>query len=163
MSKLLYITPKPVREDVSRTANTGLMLAGLVPAGLVPAVLAYFGLVFAAGFIFGALRVSLIEPRVGRLVATLIEGPLLILVTVAAARRVISYFELSGHRLALAGVGCLAVSLVFCADFGVGLLLRQMSFGEHWTYLLTPSGLVYLLLLAVFSAMPLLSDLWQRR
>lgn len=144
----LPMTPRRMHDDVAPT-----VLAGLV----------YFGLVFAAGFVFGALRVPLVEPRVGKLVATLIEAPVLICVMVVAARSVTAWFDLSGHRLALASAGFIALSLVFLADFSVGLLLRQMSFGEQWLYLLTPAGLTYLLLLAVFAATPLLCDLWQRR
>ncbi len=143
------------------TAKSPPIAVGL--ARTLGAALTYFGLVFATGFVLGAVRVPFIEPRFGKLIATLIEAPMMIVVIAVAARHVTTSFSLSGHRVALLCVGTIAVSLAAIADLCVGLFLRQMSFGEQLLYLMKPAGLTYLLLLSIFAAMPLVGDLWRRR
>jgi hypothetical protein len=123
----------------------------------------YFVLVFAAGCTLGPVRVLLLEPVVGQLVATLIEGPVLIVAMIAAARAVTGWFQLSGHALELALVGITAFVAVMLADLAIGLFAFETSIGDQLLELLAPAGLAYLLLLAIFAAMPLLRDLWQRR
>lgn len=127
------------------------------------AALSYFVAVFAAGVVLGSVRVPIIEPRFGRFVATLVEAPLLIAAMLLAARFITDRFELADRRSALAAVGIAAVALVLAADFAAGLLIRQMSFGEQVLHLMTPAGLVYLLLLAIFAAAPLGLDRWRSR
>lgn len=144
----LNADPNVIRTDVTRTLDAALM---------------YFALVFAAGCTLGPVRVLFLEPIFGRLVATLIEGPVLIVAMVAAARFVTVWFQLSGHALELAFVGVTAFAAVMLADLAIGLFAFETSIGDQVLELLAPAGLVYLLLLAIFAAMPLLSDLWQRR
>jgi hypothetical protein len=127
------------------------------------ATLAYFAIVFAVGCILGPVRVLLLEPHLGRARATLLEAPLLIVAMIVAAHYVTQRFGLSGHAAGLAVLGIAAFSLVMLADLMVGLLFVQMSIGDQLLDLMTPGGLIYLGLLAVFAAMPLLSDLWWRR
>ncbi len=135
----------------------------VTPSNTLGAALTYFVLVFATGFVLGAVRVPFLEPRFGKLIATLIEAPIMIVAIIIAACHVTAWFALAGRRLELSFVGILAVSLAAVADLCVGLLLRQMSFGEQLLYLMTPAGLTYLLLLAIFAATPLLGDLWRQR
>jgi hypothetical protein len=59
---------------------------------LIKAGLSYFTLVFGAGFVLGALRVTLLVPRLGERMAELSEMPLMFAVIVFAARFVIRRF-----------------------------------------------------------------------
>jgi hypothetical protein len=51
---------------------------------ILKAALAYFALVFGAGFLLGPIRILFIVPRFGVLVAELMEYPLMLVVIVAA-------------------------------------------------------------------------------
>jgi hypothetical protein len=46
----------------------------------------YFALVFGAGFVLGTIRTLWIVPRLGTRLAELIETPIMLLITILAAR-----------------------------------------------------------------------------
>ncbi len=54
---------------------------------------AYFGLVFGAGFILGAVRVPYLVPRLGERLAELVEMPFMFVVIVIAAINVTRRFS----------------------------------------------------------------------
>jgi hypothetical protein len=90
----------------------------------------YFLAVFAIGFLLGALRVGLIVPRLGPLVAVLLEIPVMLglawLVCGALLRR---------HGLTPAGrlvMGGLAFALLMLAELGLSVLLAGRSPAQHW-------------------------------
>ncbi len=91
------------------------------------ASLVYFGLVFAAGFALGSLRVFFVEPRIGVRAAELAEIPLMIVVIVLSARWIGPRF-LSGvparRRLAAGG---LALAWLLLAEVLLGALLNRVS------------------------------------
>ena len=58
----------------------------------------YFALVFGAGFVFGAVRVTWLVPRLGERAAELAEMPLMFVVIVFAARFVVRRFALPPNR-----------------------------------------------------------------
>ncbi len=126
-------------------------------AGLVS--LAYFGLVFGAGFLLGPLRVLVLEPRVGARWAELIELPLMLVVIVLAARWVVRGpgSGLSVARCRVAGL--LAMGAVLVADFGVGIWVRGMTPTEVLTLRDPVSGIAYYLTVLAFGLMPW----WLRR
>jgi hypothetical protein len=111
----------------------------------------------------GSVRVSLVEARFGKSFATVLEAPLMIIAITLAARSVTAWFELAGCKVALLLLGVLEFLLAAIADFCVGLFLKELSFGEQVLSLPTPAGFIYLLLLALFAAMPLADDLWRSR
>jgi hypothetical protein len=143
--------------ELSPAAVSG-SLTRILGAGLV-----YFIVVFATVSILGSVRVPLIEPRFAKFLATVLAAPLMIAAIVLAARSVTKWFKLAGRKVALLLVGVIAISLAMIADLCVGLFLSEMSFGEQLLLFMTPAGLTYLLLLAVFLAVPLVGDLWQSR
>ena len=61
----------------------------IVAAGVV-----YFLVVFGAGFVLGAIRVLWVVPRMGVRGAELLEMPIMLIVTVLAARWVVRRFAL---------------------------------------------------------------------
>ncbi|MES2883741.1 MAG: hypothetical protein V4709_02985 [Pseudomonadota bacterium] len=122
----------------------------------------YFALVFGTGFALGTLRVLLMVPMVGARTAELIESPLMLLVTIFAARWLDRHrwrdFE-GSQRLAVGGI---AVTMILLADLAVGVLLRGLSPMQVFISRDAVSGLVYYGLLAIFALMPWAIG-WQRQ
>jgi hypothetical protein len=116
--------------------------------------LAYFGWVFAAGFLLGTVRVPLLVPRLGERWAELLEMPVMALVIVLVARHVVRRFALPprpGPRLA---AGALALALLVGAELGLAALLSGGSVAGYLAGRDPVSGSVYALMLLVYAAMP---------
>ncbi|GIK84621.1 MAG: hypothetical protein BroJett026_01020 [Betaproteobacteria bacterium] len=116
--------------------------------------LVYFGCVFGAGLLLGPLRVLLLEPRVGRRAAELLEMPVMLAVIALAAawiaRRVAPDLHASGRL----GVGVLATALVLAADVAVGVALRGMTVAQVFTERDPVAGLAFYASLAVCALAP---------
>ncbi len=92
---------------------------------LKPAAI-YFVLVFGAGFLLGALRVTLVVPRLGARTAELAETPLMLVVCTAAAIWVLRrYPQVRGAEASLAS-GALAVGFLLVAEFAVGVWIMHL-------------------------------------
>lgn len=121
------------------------------------AALAYFALVFGAGFVLGVLRVALLVPRVGERTAELLEMPVMLVVIVLAARLVVRRFALPPQVPTRLAVGRMALMLLVAAEIALGALLQQRSPVDVIFDRDPVSGAVYLLMLVVFAAMPLMA------
>lgn len=127
------------------------------------AALAYFALVFGAGFLLGPLRILVLEPRFGLVAAAAIELPVLIGVMVLAARWALRHFAVPGRLAHWLGIGALAVGLQQIGDLGVALALRGMSVADHLAYFSTTPGRMLLASLVVFALMPAVVGRWLSR
>ena len=116
----------------------------------------YFALVFAAGFVLGAIRTLWITPRFGARKAELMESPIMFVVTVLAARWVALRLELPPAPATRLGVGLVALGLLLVTEFTVVLRLRRLTIADYFASRGPVSGTVYVVLLAVFAVMPLL-------
>ena len=84
----------------------------------------YFGLVFAAGFVLGTIRTLWVVPHVGMRMAELLEAPIMLVITISAARWTVlrlSFPRASSVRL---GMGFIALALMLVAEFGFVLWIR---------------------------------------
>ena len=115
----------------------------------------YFTLVFGAGFVVGTLRTLWVVPRLGTRTAELIEAPIMLVVTIVAARWVVRRLAVPYTLSTRLGMGCLALVLLLIAEFTL-VWLRGLSIREHLASRDPVSGTVYYLLLAVFAIMPLI-------
>lgn len=121
---------------------------------MLQAAVLYFLLVFGAGFVLGTGRVLFLVPLLGGRTAELLEMPLMLSVTVVAARWIVLH-RLDTHRLSSAlSVGFLALGILLFAELGVGMLLRGMSAAEVFLHRDPVSGTVYYASLLLFAAMP---------
>lgn len=125
---------------------------------LAAASVLYFAIVFGAGFALGPIRVILLEPRLGRIIAVLCEAPVLLAIMVMAARWVPAKTGVSSDFRSLALIGVAALILQQLADFAVGGWLRGLSVSEQVWNFVTPAGVIYAILLLLFAAMPLLAN-----
>lgn len=91
--------------------------------GIVKSALAYTLPVFAMAFVIGALRVTLVAPVTGPLLAVALEVPLVLALSWAVAGRVLRRWPLAGRRRA-------AMALVSFAALMLLEFLTALSFGQ---------------------------------
>jgi hypothetical protein len=118
--------------------------------------LAYFTVVFAAGFVLGVLRVLFLTPRFGERIAELAEMPVMLAVVVVAARSVTQRFAIPPTAAARIGVGVLALGCLLAAELVLAVALQDRSLAEYIASRDPISGTVYLAMLVLFAAMPVL-------
>ena len=123
----------------------------------------YFALVFSAGFFLGALRVTLLVPRVGVRIAELTEAPLMLLVTLLAARFVIRRLSLPTSVTTRLLTGLVALGLLLAAEIAVATILQGQSLSGYIKSRDPVSGAVYVALLCVFALMPAILMTARRR
>jgi len=121
---------------------------------LVRASLCYFGLVFGAGFMLGALRVTFLVPRLGIRMAELLEMPVMLIVILWSARFVLRGFAAGSGASRALGVGLLALALLVAAELALAFVVWGLTPGPHITSRDPVSGSVYLTLLLVFALAP---------
>jgi hypothetical protein len=115
----------------------------------------YFAAVFAAGFTLGAVRVTLIAPRIGERAAELMETPVMLAVIVLSARWVVRRFALASAPAIRLGTGMLALVLMLAAEFCFVLRLRGLTVAEYLASRDPVTGTAYYASLGVFALMPL--------
>ena len=121
------------------------------PVRILGASAAYSLALVATGWLLGPLRVLLIEPRVGPVVAVWMEAPLMALAIMLAAHWISRLFSLGRSMIARLEVGLLALLLVIAAEIIGGQLMRGRSIMDTLEGWIAPAGWpligLYLLLL----------------
>ena len=103
----------------------------------------------------GTIRVPFLVPRLGDRVAELIEMPFMFIVIVLAARFITKRFALPATVLVRLSTGFLALGLLIAAELLLAVALQDRSLGEYMSSRDPVSGSVYLAMLALVAAMPL--------
>ena len=124
---------------------------------VVKAGVLYFALVFGAGFVLGTIRTLWIVPRFCTRKAELMEIPIMLAVTIVAARWTVLRLSVPSMWSARLEMGCMALVLTLIAEFGFVLWIRGLSIKSYFATRDPVSGAVYCLLLMVFAIMPLLT------
>ncbi len=117
---------------------------------------AYFALVFAAGFLMGAVRVPFLVPRLGVRIAELLEMPVMFFVIVCSARYVTRRFVLPASAAVRLSVGGIALVLLLSAELVLAAFLEGLAPTQYVMSRDPVSGGVYLAMLVLFAAMPLI-------
>lgn len=118
----------------------------------------YFALVFGAGFVLGPMRILWVVPRFGVRMAELLETPIMLVVTIFAARWIVRRLAVPFTAVSRLGMGFVALSLLLAAEFTLVLWLRALSISEYLSSRDPVSGTVYYVMLGAFAIMPLLVD-----
>jgi hypothetical protein len=118
------------------------------------AALCYFGIVFAAGFALGTIRVVLVVPRLGARTSELLEAPVMILVSFLAARWVVRGQPAPFSLPKRMGMGGIALALMLAAEFGFVLWLRGIPVSQYSATRDPVSGTAYYIALGIFALMP---------
>jgi hypothetical protein len=106
--------------------------------------------------VLGAVRVTLVVPRLGVRAAELLEMPIMLAVIIFAARRVTGRYALPESAGPRWRVGLIALALLLAAELALNALLTGRSLAEYVASRDPVSGSVYVLMLAVLAAMPTL-------
>ena len=122
---------------------------------IIQAGLAYFALVFGAGFMLGAIRVPFLVPRLGERIAELVEMPFMFVIVLLSARFIVRRFSSPATTSARLSVGLLALALALVAEMLLAVVIQKQSFGEYISSRDPVSGTVFLLMLVLFALMPL--------
>jgi hypothetical protein len=104
----------------------------------VKAALAYFGTVFAAAFLLGALRVTLVAPRTGPLAAVALEVPVVLALSWVVAGRVLARWPLPLPGRIM--MGALAFALLMLAEMALAVLLFGQTPGAFFSAMATAPG-----------------------
>jgi len=126
-----------------------------LPFRTIKAGITYFVLVFGVGFVLGAIRVTLLVPRLGERTAELIEMPFMFVAIVVSARLIIWRFRLPTSSMIRLGAGCLALGLLVGAEVLLAVAIQERTLGEYVASRDPVSGGVYLAMLVLFAVMPL--------
>jgi hypothetical protein len=124
-------------------------------ARLLKASCSYFALVFGAGFILGAVRIPFVVPRLGVRTAELLEMPLMFVVVVVSARFVVKRFDLLRSSRGCLWVGLSALALLLGAEVTLAVAIQGRSLARYIEGRDPVSGSVYIAMLCLFAAMPL--------
>ena len=116
----------------------------------------YFAFVFGSGFVLGTLRVLWAVPRFGERTAELMESPIMLVVTILAARWVVRRLAIPAAVLPRLGMGLVGLSLLLLAELSMVWLVRGLTISEYVASRDLISGTVYLVLLGIFAVMPVL-------
>ena len=91
----------------------------------------YFVVVFGVGFVLGTVHTLWVVPRFGTRMAELMETPIMLIVTIVAARWIALHLAVPFAPLARLGMGAIALVLLLVAEFGLVLWLRGLSIREY--------------------------------
>lgn len=118
--------------------------------------LAYFAAVFAAGFALGVVRVSWVEPALGRLAAVAIEIPLMLIISWIVCRWCIDKFRIpasAGPRLIMGGSAFL---LLIVTEFALSVAVLGTPAVEVAQSYAEPAKAIGLVSQIVFGMFPVL-------
>jgi hypothetical protein len=132
-------------------------------ARIVRRALAYFAIVFGAGFVLGTIRTAIVAPSLGDRVAEIGESPLMLSVVYLVARMLVRRESGLTTQTAWLAIGCLALGLMLLAEFTFVLWIRGLSLSTYLANRDPVSGGVYLALLVVFAICPWLVFRYQLR
>jgi hypothetical protein len=115
----------------------------------------YFAIVFGVGFVMGTIRVFWMVPMFGSRVDELVEIPVLLAVVIITARLIVEKLRVPANTAARAGMGLVALGLLLAAEWMLATGMRGLTIGEYITTRDPVAGGVYLAMLVVVAAMPL--------
>jgi hypothetical protein len=119
------------------------------------AAVLYFLAVFPAGVVLGVVRVSLVQPVTGPLIAVVLELPLMLALAWLVAGVLIRRFWVPGALAVRAAMGCLALALLLLAEAALGLIVFGMDPAAQRAALATPQGRLGLAGQILFGLIPL--------
>jgi hypothetical protein len=116
----------------------------------------YFALVFAAGFVLGAIRTLLLAPRVGDFAAVAVELPVMLAISWIACGAVLRWVQPGQGIGPRAVMGLFALALLMAAELGLSLAIGLPSMAAWLAGLTSAPGLLGLAGQVAFAIFPMI-------
>ena len=123
---------------------------------IIRASITYFGVVFAFGFLLGAIRILLLVPILGETLAVLIELPFMIAISWMVCVRTLDYFSVPEHFFKRLTIGILALALLLSAELLLAIGLFDGSLQQFLSETKTLPGALGLIGQGLFALFPIL-------
>jgi hypothetical protein len=120
----------------------------------IAAGLAYFGIIFALGFVLGTLRVLVIIPRIGEVAAVSLEVPVVVAVSWVVARWCVARFAVGPGAAERGIMGAVAFAVLMLAELALATLLFGQSVAQHVAAYARLAGAIGLAGQIVFALIP---------
>lgn len=121
------------------------------------AALTYFVLTFAAGFALGTIRVLLVVPLVGELIAVLVEVPLMLTIAWLACGWTLQRFQVPATTTDRLVMGSVAFALLMIAEVIVGTMLFGRTLAAQMATFRDVEAQIGLAAQIIYAAFPLIS------
>lgn len=121
----------------------------------VVSAIVYFAVTYAAGFVFGTLRELMFVPYLGKPLATLIETPVMITVSVLSASWAVGRLPVPVTARQRATVGGVAFAILMLAEILSARLLFGQNFGQWIGHFTSADGAISLGAFGIFAVLPL--------
>ncbi len=122
----------------------------------VRAGLAYFAIVFAAGFLLGTVRILAGAPLLGETLAVVIELPVMLAISWSACDWLIARFAVPRTLLVRFAMGGVAFALLAIAEICVSVFGLGRTIGEHFENYLAAHAIIGLLGQFAFALFPVI-------
>lgn len=117
---------------------------------------AYFGIVFAVGFVLGTIRVLVLVPQFGELTSGLIELPIILTASWIICHWLIIRFSVPSIWQSRLTMGVLAFALLMIAELFLSILLFGNSINQHLNNYLALYSALGLVGQLIFASFPLI-------
>ncbi|GJM15207.1 MAG: hypothetical protein DHS20C13_05340 [Thermodesulfobacteriota bacterium] len=117
---------------------------------------AYFGIVFAVGFVLGTIRVLVLVPQFGELTSGLIEMPIILMASWIICSWLIIRFSVPRVWQSRLNMGIAAFVLLMVAELFLSILLFDNSINDHFNHYLKLNGSLGLAGQIAFAAFPII-------
>ncbi len=116
---------------------------------------AYFTILFALGFVLGTLRVTVVAPQFGPLIAVAAELPMMLMAAFFICRWTIRHWQVPSSWAARWAAVIWFLALLFTFEMLLGMLLFGRMPSEQFAALATSEGLLGLFAQLVAATLPL--------
>jgi hypothetical protein len=120
----------------------------------------YAVIVFLIGFILGSIRVLLVVPRLGEMIAVIIEAPLILAASWFVCRWCVDRLDVAATVPARSLMGLVAFLVLMSAEIGLGAVLGRSLVDQLAAYKSTP-GAIGLVAQMIFGAFPVIQVRWR--
>ncbi|MEO5923157.1 MAG: hypothetical protein ABIR70_04950 [Bryobacteraceae bacterium] len=110
--------------------------------------------VFTFAFVIGAIRVTLVAPRLGNLLAVLLEAPIVLAASWRLSLWCIRRFQVSADSRARALMGIVAFSVLMALELGFSVLVFGETVDVYLAKYATTPGVIGLAMQVCFATFP---------